>query len=90
MRCITTDIKRCVTTDIKEFFLKQNKSVFKETFLTKNSNKPIRVNNHHLYMDSQKEILGLAKDAGFILKGKSAMTSCTYEYQYLYYLQRPF
>lgn len=69
---------------------KQNKSIFKEKFLTKNSNKPIRVNNHHLYMDSQKEILGMAKDAGFMLKGKSAMTSCTYEYQYLYYLQRPF
>jgi ubiquinone/menaquinone biosynthesis C-methylase UbiE len=69
---------------------KSNKSIFKETFLTKNSNKPIRVNNHHLYMDSQKEILGMAKDAGFMLKGKSAMTSCTYEYQYLYYLQKPF
>jgi ubiquinone/menaquinone biosynthesis C-methylase UbiE len=69
---------------------KNNKSVFKETFLRKKTNKPIRVNNHHLYMESQKEILGIAKDAGFILQSKSDMTSCTYEYNYLYYLQKPF
>jgi len=69
---------------------KNNKSVFKETFLQKKTNKPIRVNNHHLYMESQKEILGIAKDAGFILQSKSDMTSCTYEYNYLYYLQKPF
>ena len=68
---------------------KTNKSVFKETFLKKNTNKPIRVNNHHLYMDTQKDILGFAKDAGFILQSKTDMTICTYEYHYLYYLQKP-
>ena len=89
---MTNSVVKFKTFDYDATYVEEqnNKSVFKETFLQKKTNKPIRVNNHHLYMESQKEILGIAKDAGFILQSKSDMTSCTYEYNYLYYLQKPF
>jgi hypothetical protein len=39
-------------------------------------------------MDTQKNILGLAKSAGFILQGKIDMVKCNYQYQYLYILKK--
>jgi SAM-dependent methyltransferase len=49
----------------------------------------VRKNNHMLHMPTQKHILGLAKDAGFILQGKIDMVNCQYEYQYIYLLYKP-
>ena len=49
----------------------------------------VRQNRHKLHMDTQKHILGLAKDVGFILHGKADLVHCQYEYQYLYILSKP-
>ena len=40
-------------------------------------------------METQKQILSLARQAGFILKGKIDMVGCQYEYQYIYILSKP-
>ena len=40
-------------------------------------------------MDTQKDILGIAKNIGFILQGKIDMLRCQYQYQYLYVLYKP-
>ena len=39
--------------------------------------------------ETQKHILSLARQAGFILKGKIDMVGCQYEYQYIYILSKP-
>ena len=71
-----------------EYDKKNNISIMRETFKPKNSNK-IRQNEHKLYMPTQKQILTLARNAGFILINKSNMVSCEYNNQYLYVLQKP-
>lgn len=68
--------------------LKNPNAIFKETLKFKDSNKT-RVNEHKLFMASQKSILALAKDAGFILKAQKEMTDIEYNYNYLYYLVKP-
>jgi hypothetical protein len=40
-------------------------------------------------MDTQRNILSLAKDAGFKLKGKIDMTTMQYDNQYLYIMYKP-
>ena len=40
-------------------------------------------------MAPQKKIISLAKQAGFILKGKVNMVATQYEYQYLYLMYKP-
>ena len=72
------------------FDIDHNKDLatFNEIFKdAKTSN--IRKNEHKLYMPTQKNILSLAKDAGFILSSKKSMDSCSYNHQYLYTLQKP-
>lgn len=64
-----------------------NKAKFNERFIFPNGN--VRHNEHVLHMDDQSKILGLAKDAGFILQAKIDLTKCQYERQYLYVLQKP-
>lgn len=49
----------------------------------------IRVNEHTLYMDSQQNILSIAKDAGFIMLKKIELLRCNFDDQYLYVLQKP-
>ena len=44
---------------------------------------------HQLYMETQRHILSLARQTGFILKGKIDMVGCQYEYQYIYILTKP-
>lgn len=61
---------------------------FKETFKN-NQNSNVRQNELKLYMETQKLILSMAKDAGFILHSKVDMTACQYNSQYLYVLQKP-
>ena len=60
---------------------------FKEKF-SDESNK-VRENEHILYMNTQKHILGLAKQEGFILLGQIDMSPIQYDYQYIYILQKP-
>jgi ubiquinone/menaquinone biosynthesis C-methylase UbiE len=65
----------------------KNIAVFDETFKDDTSGN-IRQNKHTLFMDTQKNILSLAKSVGFILQGKIDMVGCNYEYQYLYVLKK--
>ena len=70
------------------FDLKKNKAIFKETIKFKKNNK-VRQNEHVLYMDSQADILSLAKDVGFQLKDKIPLGKVGYDFQYLYILYKP-
>ena len=65
-----------------------DKAYFNEEFRDDSSGK-VRKHEHVLYMPSQKAILGIAKDVGFVLKKKYDMVELQYEYQYLYFLQKP-
>jgi len=49
----------------------------------------VRQNIHKLYMPTQKSIISLAKNVGFILQGKIDLINVQYEYQYLYILYKP-
>lgn len=70
------------------FDLKDDVATMSETFKDKENNS-VRQNEHKLYMGSQKSILSMAKDAGFILHSKVDMITCQYDNQYLYILQKP-
>ena len=48
----------------------------------------VRQNIHKLYMPTQKSIISLAKNVGFILQGKIDLINVQYEYQYLYILYK--
>lgn len=72
------------------FDLKKNDNIATFTEIFKDdATKKTRQNIHKLFMDTQKYILSLAKDAGFILLGKLDMISVAYDYQYIYILQKP-
>jgi SAM-dependent methyltransferase len=60
------------------------REIFKDT-----SSGNIRENTHELYMDSQKNIISKARNVGFIESAMVDMTTCQYENQYLYILQKP-
>ena len=66
-----------------------NTAKFVESFKNKNSGKVFRKQEHDLYMEPYKEILAIAKDAGFIVQGKIDMLQSGYEYQYLFVLVKP-
>jgi 2-polyprenyl-3-methyl-5-hydroxy-6-metoxy-1,4-benzoquinol methylase len=70
------------------FDLKGDKAYFIEEFRDK-KNRGMRKHVHELFMDSQQDIINMAKEIGFIVKAKSNMVRCGYEYQYLYFLQKP-
>lgn len=65
-----------------------NKAYFEETFKD-DATGNVRKNNHTLFMETQKQILNLAKQCGFILQGKIDMVPVQYEYQYIYILKKP-
>lgn len=65
----------------------KDKATFEET-MTDDKTGNVRKNVHEFRMETQKHILSLAKDTGFILKGKIDMISVQYEYQYLYILYK--
>jgi SAM-dependent methyltransferase len=65
----------------------KNIAIFNEKF--KNDNGQVRKNEHVLYMESQKDILFMAQEAGFILQGQADLIKAQYEYQYLYILVKP-
>lgn len=64
-----------------------DKGVFEETLKDDLTNN-IRKQRHTLYMPSQKEILNIARQCGFVVIHKSDLVSAQYEYQYFYYLQK--
>ena len=68
---------------------KDNTAKFIETFKNKQSGKVFRKQEHTLYMEPYKEILAMAKDAGFIVQGKIDLLQSGYEYQYLFVLVKP-
>jgi SAM-dependent methyltransferase len=71
-----------------DFYKEKNLAEFTET-MTDDNTKNVRKNIHNLYMPTQKKILAMAKNVGFILKGKIDLVNVQYEYQYLYILYKP-
>ena len=65
-----------------------DEAVFTEVFRAPDTGR-IRKNEHRLYMPTQKAIIGMAREAGFILLSKSEMEECGYAAQYMYVLQKP-
>lgn len=71
-----------------DFTFKGSNVTFYETFSNKKTN-AIRKHELKLYMETQKDILKHARNAGFILKSQTAMDNCEHKHQYLYILQKP-
>jgi hypothetical protein len=65
-----------------------NRASFDEVFNDDATGK-IRQHTHTFYMESQRDILSLAKDIGFVMLGKIDLLPVQYEYQYLYILYKP-
>jgi len=63
-------------------------ALFKEIFTTKSTGE-VRENHHVFYMPEQKEILNMAKDAGFIMIAQIDLIKIGYDFQYIYILQKP-
>ena len=68
--------------------LDQDVAVFRETFKNTESGQT-RQNEHTLHMPTQQSIINIAKSTGFIMIGVADMTKVGYEYQYIYFLQKP-
>lgn len=66
----------------------KNLAEFDETFKDDTTGH-VRQNKHKLHMETQKHILGIAKNIGFVLQGKVDMVTTQYQYQYLYLLYKP-
>lgn len=71
-----------------DFKLDKDIATFEEIFKD-DKTKHIRQNVHKMYMPTQRYILSIAKELGFILKGKIDLVPVQYEYQYLYVLYKP-
>jgi SAM-dependent methyltransferase len=71
------------------FELESEKDIatFHEKF--KFNNGKVRKQEQKLYMNSENDIINMAQDAGFLIKGKIDLVNCAYEYQYLYILVKP-
>ena len=77
-------VDKNIKTDTANMY--ESNAMFKEIFKFKDSNKK-RVNEHKLYMPTQKSILNMAKRIGFIVKSQEE-----YEmkpHNYLYILEKP-
>lgn len=61
---------------------------FKETIKFKEQ-KNIRINEHNLYISTQRSILATARDIGFILQSQIEMSSINYHNNFIYTLQKP-
>jgi 2-polyprenyl-3-methyl-5-hydroxy-6-metoxy-1,4-benzoquinol methylase len=66
----------------------KNSATFEET-LKDDKTSHVRKNIHQFYMESHDKILALAKQSGFIVKGKIDLMPVQYDHQYLYLLYRP-
>lgn len=67
---------------------KEDEAIMNEEFKNTKTG-DVRKNEHTLYMPTQKYILSLAKDTGFIMLSQTDMMKCQYESQHLYVLQKP-
>ena len=67
----------------------KNEGKFIEKFQNKENGKIFRKQEHKIYMESEKDILIMAKESGFIMQGKIDLIKAGYEYQYLYIFQKP-
>jgi len=65
-----------------------NVATFEEKFKNKEDGK-VRKNQHTLYMESESDIVTMAQNQGFIIRGKIDLLKCRYEYQYLYIFMKP-
>lgn len=74
--------KECKTND------NYSNITYKEYFKF-NNNKTVRMNEHNLYGTSQRLILSMALEKGFILREQKHMKDIGASYQYLYILQKP-
>lgn len=63
-------------------------SEYKEVFVDNKTGK-IRQNNHKYYMETQKQILNIAMDTGFIVDEQINLSNVGYNYQFIYILQKP-
>ena len=63
-------------------------ALFKEIFTDKDTGK-VRENHHVFYMPEQKDILNMARDAGFIMISQIDLIKIGYDFQYIYILQKP-
>jgi len=70
-----------------KFNLDNDFATFDEVFTDPNGK--VRKNIHHLYMPSQKKIIQLAQDAGFVLEGKIDLLPVNYGNQYIYIFYKP-
>jgi SAM-dependent methyltransferase len=61
-----------------------NKSTYVEKFHNLNNGKIFRKNEHTFYMESEEDILTMAKNEGFVVHAKIDLLNASYEYQYLY------
>jgi SAM-dependent methyltransferase len=66
----------------------KNKAVFKEKIKNDNTGK-VRINEHLMYMEPEKEVVEQFKKAGFLVQGKIDLIKVGYEYQYLYIFLKP-
>lgn len=67
--------------------LNKSNAFFREKFIFNNDN--VRINEHQYYMNSQKTIMSIAKDVGFIQQGYVEMDNVNYKNNYLYWLYKP-
>jgi SAM-dependent methyltransferase len=73
---------------MSDFIFNNENVVFYETF-TNIKTGEIRKHELQLYMETQREILKIARSAGFILESQTEMDNCQHTSQYLYVLQKP-
>ena len=66
-----------------------DEATFVEKFKNKSTGKVFRKQEHKMYMESEKDILRMAQDQGFILQGKIDLIKSGYEYNALYILIKP-
>jgi len=62
---------------------------FKKSYDNSSGKKRMRRNEHKFYMPTQKKILNMAKEVGFIILAEVDMVRCQYSGQYIYILQKP-
>lgn len=63
-------------------------ALYKEIFTNKDTGE-VRENHHIFYMPEQKDILNMARDAGFIMIAQIDLIKVGYDFQYIYILQKP-
>lgn len=66
-----------------------NRAIFTEKFMNKQTGNVFRKQRHEMYMESEDDIVEIAKKVGFIVQSKIDLIKAGYEYQYLYTFVKP-